>query len=662
MTPPDVPNGHPVEGDAPCGGLSYKELVENLSEVLYATDIQGLVTYVSPNVFRIGGYTQAEIIGRPFTDFVSPKDLPGRLEAFQRILNGSNEPTEYRYVAKDGRLIWVRTRARPIIRSGRTIGLQGVLVDITERREREEALRQSEETYRTIFENSGIPMIMVNEDMSIALANAEVEAVFGYAPEAIQGRIWTEFIPEANRPDLLRFRSERRRRSQPSPGKITTQVRDMGGALKDVIITAALIPGSTQAIISLLDMTEQYTLQQQLQQAQKMEALGTLSGGVAHDFNNILQGLSGGIELIKLKTGNADPVADTLQAMERTVARGKQVVTRLLTFSRKSRPCCKDLDLGSLIASTGELLRRTLPKRLILEIRLAEDAPMVCADASQMEQLLLNLVNNAKDAFQGDEPGRIVISLARRRLDTYARELGGLSPGDYALLEVTDTGSGMEASVQEKIFEPFFSTKGPGRGTGLGLPSALGIVQSHSGRINCSSRPGHGTTFSVLLPAGPESALPADSANQAGGQSAVPKSRGETLLVVDDEGFVRESTAALLTHTGYTVLSAASGEEAVDLAGANRIDAVIMDLDMPGIGGSQAIRRIRGLQPQSAMLVVTGHGHTPGSERDLEGCAILNKPFTIESMLRLLRKLLDGASSDPSQAPCGRRSEMRRSQ
>lgn len=389
---------------------------------------------------------------------------------------------------------------------------------------------------------------------------------------------------------------------------------------------------------------ERGRLEQHLRQAQKLEAVGTLAGGLAHDFNNLLQGVRGYADLLLLDHPAGAAGRDKLEEIARAADRGAELTRRLLTFSRRVETQREPLDLNALIRGLSQLLERTVPRMVAIDLELADDLPAIEADRSQLEQVLMNLAVNARDAMP--EGGRLTITTSRYRHDPAGPEaVPEIGPGLHVLLQVTDSGSGMSAEVAEHAFEPFFTTKGPESGSGLGLAMVYGIVRGHRGAIQLSSRPGAGTRFRILLPAGTTQARPA-----AGPAADEPLSGGdETLLLVDDEPSLLRMVRDLLERHGYRVLTATSGEAALVIyrdAGAT-IDLVILDQNMPGMGGARCLKALLALDEYVQVLVLSGHPAGPSALLQRGARGALQKPVAAGALLRAVRRALD--------APAGQR-------
>jgi nitrogen-specific signal transduction histidine kinase/CheY-like chemotaxis protein len=387
-----------------------------------------------------------------------------------------------------------------------------------------------------------------------------------------------------------------------------------------------------------MDVTEKNSLEAQLLQAQKMECVGRLAGGVAHDFNNLLGVITGYGELLRRRVG-ADPrlrkyVDDILKA----AARASELTRQLLAFSRKQVLQPKILDLNAVVGDLERMLRRLIGEDVQLATVLEDQLGPVRADPGQMEQVLMNLAVNARDAMS--KGGRLTIETANVTLDDgYCRHEPGVSPGRYAMLAVRDTGHGMAPEVRARVFEPFFTTKEAGKGTGLGLATVHGIVKQSGGHVSVESEPGHGTTFRIYLP---RTDADGDEAPPAPAPRALPGGT-ETILVVEDEQSVREIVRESLEASGYRLLEAANGAKALEIAERQAIDLLVTDVVMPGFGGRELVERLRARRPELRALYMSGYTDDAVVRHGVmaEAVSFLQKPFTVEGLARKVREVLD---------------------
>ena len=393
-----------------------------------------------------------------------------------------------------------------------------------------------------------------------------------------------------------------------------------------------------QAIVE--DISTARMLEEQLRQSQKMEAVGTLAGGVAHDFNNLLQAVNGYSQLLLLDKKPGDPEYDELMGIQNAGMRAAQLVRQLLAFSRKMEGLRRPLDLNLRLAEAETILRRTIPKMIDIELHPGQNLYTVEVDPIQMEQILLNLGSNAADAMPGG--GRLTIATRNITLDEeYCRVNLGATPGDYVLLTVSDTGAGMDPDTVKHIFEPFFTTKGVGKGTGLGLASVYGIVKGHGGYITCQSLPGQGATFKIYLPAFQED----KSLSQKNTPKRSPDQSPETILLVDDEDYIKDLASQILQRNGYTTVTADSGEQALDIFQTHpeNIDLVIMDLGMPGMGGLKCTTELLRLDPAMKIIIASGYGSEGLVEEALAAGAAgyVSKPYQLKQLVSAVKTVLD---------------------
>ncbi|NCC24625.1 MAG: response regulator [Deltaproteobacteria bacterium] len=387
---------------------------------------------------------------------------------------------------------------------------------------------------------------------------------------------------------------------------------------------------------------ERERLQDRLNQVQKLEALGTLAGGVAHDFNNILQAIGGSTQaLLKDKASGARDHA-RLKTIERSVERAAELVRRLLIFSRKAESQRVLVDLNWEIEDAVMVLTQTIPRMIEVVTDLEPSLWPIHADPVQIEQMLFNLATNAADAMP--QGGVLSLSTSNRILEE-GEGPEDLSPGPYVRLTVADTGRGMSRRIMDKMFEPFFTTKEVGKGTGLGLASVYGIVTDHGGAIVCDSIIGRGTTFTIFLPADPTAVRPEPSTSP---ETQIFRSGRETILIVDDEADLRDLTMEALSDAGYEVLEAAGGEEALSVFEANqeRVALVLLDLNMPGMGGHQCLLELLALNPKVRVIIASGYALNDQVRVSLEAgaAAFQGKPFKIGELLTLVREVLDRPS------------------
>ena len=557
---------------------------------------------------------------------------------------------EVRMKHKEGFWVWVLARGKVVERGqdGMPVRMTGTHLDITERKKADEALAESEERFRSLTINSPVG-VMVHTGESVLFVNPALVQMF-----AAEGEEWV------HRPECLGpARSRTPGLRPPAVGKGPGPERGGGG--QGISFhqggRGRLLrrnhghahhpgrPGEDLQPAYRRNRTQKGRAGQgtpgiSLRQSQKMDALGTLAGGIAHDFNNILAAIIGYSELAleDVETGldNSPKIKEIVKAGNRA----KDLVTQILTFSRKLEPELKPADLNQVVIQTEKMLERTIPKMVRIEHRLSPDLHPINADPVQISQILMNLGTNANDAMP--EGGLLLIETDNVFLDRdYCSRQAGVSPGEYVRLNVSDTGIGMNRETQEHIFDPFFTQKGIGKGTGLGLATVYGIVKNHGGHVVCYSEPGQGTTFRVYLPAthtGEKSAL-----NEVAVEAETPGGQ-ETILVVDDEKSIRDLEQQILGRKGYRVLYAGTGEEALGVYRENEgISLVILDISMPGMGGHRCLKELLRLNPAAKVVIVSGYSMSGHLEDALDSGAAgyLAKPFTKTDLLKTVREILD---------------------
>ena len=408
-------------------------------------------------------------------------------------------------------------------------------------------------------------------------------------------------------------------------------------------MTISPVTGPNGAVVNYVaakrDATHELELEDQLRQAQKMEAVGQMAGGIAHDFNNLLQVISGYVELSEMSVQPGDALAPALRGIGTAARRGKKLISQLLAFSRQQVIQPYDLNLNDVIGPLLDMIRGIIGEHITLDFIAGRELGTVHADRGMMEQVLMNLCVNARDAMP--EHGKLTIETENVLIDgDYARTHSWATPGRYVLLSVTDTGQGMSREIQEKVFEPFFTTKEVGKGTGLGLSTVFGIVKQHDGHISVYSEPDKGTIFKTYLP------IVERNASEVSRESSGPLEGGsETILVAEDDEAVLVLAEHLLTNAGYSVLTAANGEEAVRLfkQHAEEIDAVMFDVVMPRLGGQQAMEKILEIRPELPHLFASGYSENAVHTNFIQkrGLHLLSKPYQAETLLRKIREVLN---------------------
>lgn len=610
-------------------------------------DPAGQIVLVNRQIEAIFGYSPGEIVGQSVEvllpehhrhDHVSDRRAFHAQPAARRL--GAGRDLHGR--RKDGSEIPVEIGLSPIKRAGATFVLASI-IDITERKQFETALRASEQRLRTLFETVNLIVLVLDADAKVEYVNPYFLNLTGYGLGEVVGSDWfTRFIPPAVRqPMQAVFRELLEHELHPHyQNAIVTKAGKQRKISwhNTVLRDARNQPTGTLSVGE--DITERADLEAQLLQSRKMEAIGRLAGGVAHDFNNLLTVILGTTEMLLADLPPTDPRYVDLGEVKSAGERAAALTRQLLAFSRQQVLESRVVDLNGLITNLERMLRRIIGEDIRLRTTPEAHAATVRADASQLEQVILNLAVNSRDAMP--DGGMLTIATANAELaEGYAEGLVPLHPGPYVLVSVHDTGVGMDAATCAQIFEPFFTTKQKGKGTGLGLATVYGIVKQSGGYIFAYSEPGQGSTFKIYLPRVEEIAAQSD-ANQL---PAAALTGNETLLVVEDDEVVRNLTRKMLETRGYHVLAAAGGREALALAAqhAEPLPLLITDVIMPEMSGRELAQRLAQLRPDMQVIYVSGYtGETIMHHGVLEpGVHFLQKPFTADVLALKVRQLLD---------------------
>jgi two-component system cell cycle sensor histidine kinase/response regulator CckA len=607
-----------------------QQLVDQIPAFLWVIDRDLIVRRIEGGRPMLEALDRDRLIGLPqkvITEMgCDAEDTELSLEMHRRALRGM--PGQYRATWKG---ITLESRIRPLRdRDGEIIGIVGVGIDVSEQRRMEEQLRGSEERFRAVVEGSTDLIAIVGADFRVTYASSAQRRVLGYYPSELQ-RIdpWSLVHPD----DLEYAREQfgtldQGRRSTRLPRPI--RLRTKRGEWKSFVITLTDLR-RTQAVSGILlnarDITKELSLESQLRQSQKLEALGQLAGGVAHDFNNVLAAINGFAQLLEEGLARDDSRRHDVEEIRKAAERATRITRQLLAFSRHQVPASARVDLVQMVQDLSRMLRAVLPATI--ELRVMSESGVstieVLADRTQLEQVIMNLCVNARDAMPTG--GSLSIDVRTGTTPETART---------AVVEVRDTGVGMSPEVQTHVFEPFFTTKEPGRGTGLGLATVYGVVRQHEGSVEIASVVGEGTTVTVRLPMAPPSAEPI--VPQSSG-TAQDRSSGGRVLLVEDEPQVREIAARFLRRGGYEVLTAVDGCVALELLASNPIDLILTDSAMPGMRGEDLAVEVARIRPGLPVILMSGYSD-PAAPASSAVAAFLQKPFTLPDLLAEVHRMI----------------------
>jgi PAS domain S-box-containing protein len=615
----------------------YQAVVEDQTEMISRHTPDGIRTFVNEAYCRFHGKPRDQLLGRSAYEGLAPEDL-NRLKALYARLNVENPAAEFEvsFPGPDGETIWQLWTKRAIFdESGRATEFQAVGRDITERKRSEEASRE----LAAIVESTDDAVILERPDGTVIHWNTAAERIYGYSREEMIGKSVTILGP----PDLsdkMPVMIEAMINGERISNFETVRQRK-DGSLIEVSVTISPVKdehGNVTAIAAIVrDITELKQTREQLQQAQKMEAMGQLTGGVAHDFNNLLAVIMGNAEVLAARLGDDNRPA---QAVIRAASRGAELIGRLLAFSRTQPLRPQSINIDAVITEMSYMLHRTLGETVEIEIRIAPDLWPALADPSQLQSAILNLAINARDAMPNG--GKLIIESANAPLDeSYTASHSEVRPGDYVMLAVSDTGTGMSPAVLEHAFEPFFTTKEVGAGSGLGLSMVYGFAKQSDGEVSIHSEEGRGTTVRLYLP---RAKAAADKAARET-STKEPNGRGETILVVEDDPDVRALAEVVLENLRYRVLTAEDGRTGLAvLEKAPGVDLLLSDVVLPGgMSGPDLAEQVSRRSPGLKVLFMSGYVDTAVQHHSPlpKNAELLNKPFRRNELAQKVRAMLD---------------------
>jgi PAS domain S-box-containing protein len=618
-----------------------RRIFETSQDLIMVMDSRGSLVQISPSCETILGYPPSEMIGHTGTDFIHPDHLENSRQEMRALRRGERPKlADTRCVHKDGRTVWLSwlgVWSEPVKRFffvGR---------DMTEPRLAQETLRESEQMARGIINTALDAFVQNDESNSIVDWNSQAEAMFGWSREEALGRNLIDLIVAG--PDHDYFKIALPRYLESGRNQILGHRREILARRRDGReFRAELSVTSLQRREGILfnsfirDLTDKIAAEDRIRQSEKMEAVGQLTGGVAHDFNNILTVITGTIEILADAVKGEPQLAAIARMIDEAASRGADLTQHLLAFARKQPLEPRETDVNTLIIETAKLLQRTLGEHVEIESVFEDEACLAIVDPNQLATAILNLALNARDAMPGG--GKLIIETGSVVLDeNYAKSHGDVRPGPYAMIAVSDTGAGIPAAILDKVFDPFFTSKGPGKGTGLGLSMVYGFVKQSAGHIKIYSEEGHGTTVRMYLPPATGAPVPIEMAAPA---PAVVGGH-ETILVVEDDKLVRDYVLTQLHSLGYVTLDAANAAEAMAIVNAaHEFDLLFTDVIMPGLNGRQLADEMLKVRPALKVLFTSGYTENAiiHHGRLDEGVLLLAKPYRKSDMAIMIRKAL----------------------
>ena len=619
-------------------------LLNNIPGMVYRGTPDWSLSFVGSEVERLTGYTPAEILGKPkvWRGLIHPDDFRSVQETILFCVR-QREPIlrmEYRIVRKDGESRWINDRRQMIYdEGGRLLCIDGLCLDISEQKRDEEVRRQ----LTAAVEHAADAIMVTDAEWIVQYVNPAFEKVTGYAKEEVLGRTPNILAADGENIQAYLGIEDKIRTGSPWKGRLKNKRKDGILLEQDTVVSPIRDSGGTivNHVVASRDITREVQLEKQARTAQHMEAVGTLAGGIAHDFNNALTGIIGFADLLRMRLGKEPKLQGDVDEILKCAERASTLTRQLLAFARRQVIEPVVLDINTVVRDLSRLMKKVSGEQIEVRTRLAEGIPPVFADRGQLEQVLLNLCLNSRDAMPGG--GEFFVSTdgvvwEGERVEDQA----AISAGQYVLLTVSDNGDGMDDATRKRAFEPYFTTKAPGKGTGLGLSMVYGIVKQNAGFVFLDTRPGEGTTFRFYFPA--SEAVSEEKKEKRENREAAVKGGTETILLAEDEEAIRNLAERSLRGYGYDILVARDGAEAVALCEAHpEIAIALLDVVMPRMGGIEALDAMRRLRPDLKAMFTSGYSTDRIHESFvlLPGIEFLPKPYSPASLARRVREVLD---------------------
>ena len=617
-----------------------RQLFDASEDLIMIMNSRGHIVQVSPSSQTVLGYPPDEMIGRSGVDFIHPAHLDQSREEMRALRRGGHPRlADTRCIHKDGREVWLSwlgnwsDQAKRFFFVGR---------DMTEARHAEESLRESELLARNIVETALDAFVQTDERSTILNWSSRAEELFGWRRDEALGRNGVDLIVaeserERVKAGLARFLESQDGQTLNRRRELMVRRRDGKEFKAELSVTALRRREGILFNVFYRDLTDKIASEERIRHAEKMEAVGQLTGGVAHDFNNILTVITGTIEILADAVAKEPELAAITKMIDEAAGRGAELTQHLLAFARKQPLQPREIDINSLIIDTAKLLRPTLGEQIQIESVFEDESCVAVVDPNQLTTAILNLALNARDAMPGG--GKLIVETGAAYLDEVYASVNDVPPGHYVLIAVSDTGTGIPANMLARVFDPFFTSKGPGKGTGLGLSMVYGFIKQSTGHIKIYSEEGHGTTIKMYLPPGKT-----PTAVGEGVMPATIEGGHETILVVEDDRLVRDYVLAQLHSLGYVTLQAANAAEALAIVATGKpFDLLFTDVIMPGkLNGRQLADEVSKTRPDLRVVYTSGYTENAiihHGRLDL-GVLLLAKPYRKSDLARIIRKAL----------------------
>ena len=623
-----------------------RSLLNNIPGIVYRGMPDWSLTFVGGEVERLTGYTSREMLGEAtlWRGLIHPDDIEPVCESIRNAVCRRERivRVECRIVRKDGEVRWVSDRRQMIYdEGGMLLFVDGLCMDISEQKRAEEERRQ----LAAAVEYAADAILVTDAEWIVRYVNPAFGKVTGYAKEEILGRNLYTLAADGENMRVYLGIKDKIRSGSPWKGRLKNRRKDGVRLEQDVVISPIRDPGGkvVNHVVAARDITREAFLQKQAQAAQRMEAVGTLAGGIAHDFNNALTGIIGFADLLRMRLGKEPKLQGDVDEILKCAERASTLTRQLLAFARRQVIEPVSLGLDTVVRDLSRLIKKVSGEQIEVRIRLTEGIPPIFADRGQLEQVLLNLCLNSRDAMP--RGGEFFISTDAVVWEGDRSEDQAVMPaGQYVLLTVADNGSGMDDATRKRAFEPYYTTKGSGKGTGLGLSMVYGIVKQSGGFVFLDSRPGEGATFRIYFPAAEAVSEEKKGKEKERKEEAAIRGGSETILLAEDEEAIRNIAERSLRGYGYEVLVARDGAEAVALCEAHpEIAIAVLDVVMPRMGGKEALDAMRRIRPGIPALFTSGYSTDRIHESFvlLPGIEFLPKPYGPASLARRVREVLD---------------------